>query len=103
MKKDLLLLVLIVLVTIRMCLLAGCRKSEENIAKEKQEQLITAIKERNHDAIKMLFASNKIVDIKNFNDSIDELLICFEGKYVSHVAGGPMVVTSKDNGNILKY
>ena len=90
MKKIVLTLGLIVLLIASMFSLAGCIKdSDESIAKKNLEKLISAMESEDRDAVKTLFASNKIAGIEDFDQSIDELLAYYEGDYVSHLGGGP--------------
>jgi hypothetical protein len=88
-----------------MFLLNSCiiKDTDESIAKGKRDQLISAIQNEDRAAIKALFASNKIADIENFDESIDELLAYYEGDYVSSYSGGLETRDSKNNGHVFKY
>lgn len=83
--------------------LAGCFvDSDEQIAKKNREQLITAIQNKDSESIKKMFAKNKIVEIKNFEAKIDELIAYYEGDYVSYKGGGPQVNRDKHDGRSTK-
>jgi hypothetical protein len=84
--------------------LIGCiLDNDASIAKRNLEQLISDIQNEDRDAIKALFSSNKLAEIDNFYESIDELLAYFEGDYVSHVGGGPATLGGKDGSFVYKY
>jgi hypothetical protein len=77
--------------------------TDTSIAKGKRDQLISALQNKDHAAIKALFASNKIADIENFDESIDALLAYYEGDYVSQTGGGPATLSGKDGRLVYKY
>ncbi|MDR3293763.1 MAG: DUF5104 domain-containing protein [Clostridiales bacterium] len=104
MRKIVLSLALIVSFITSMFLLNSCFiDTDTSIAKGKRDQLISALQNKDHAAIKALFASNKIADIENFDESIDELLAYYEGDYVSQTGGGPATLSGKDGRLVYKY
>lgn len=85
MKKLMLVLTIFILALVSMPLL-GCMffKSNADAATENLERLINCLDTNDRAGVKQLFAPNKIKGIDNFDDDIDELLACYDGKFVSH-------------------
>jgi hypothetical protein len=83
--------------------LIGCiLDNDASIAKRNLEQLVSDIQNEDRAAIKALFASNKLAEIDNFDESIDELLAYFEGDYVS-CKGGIGTFGGRIHGIVQKY
>jgi hypothetical protein len=87
-----------------MFLLTSCvLDNDASIAKRNLEQLISDIQNEDRDAIKAMFASNKLAEIDNFDESIDELLAYYEGDYVSCKVGGLGTFGGRVHGIVQKY
>lgn len=100
MKKTsigLLIILLFVIIAVSLC---GCilPKTNEEVAKDNLEQLISRLENNDHDGVKALFASSRISDIENFDKDIDELLDYFDGEFVSHDFSGPATIDDIDSG-----
>lgn len=58
------------------------------------------MQEGNADLVKSLFSQATISSCESFNKDIDELLVYFEGDFVSYDdRGGPVSERERDNGN----
>lgn len=100
MKNKLIMFLLILLSCCCMFSLSACLKdSDEEIAKTNITKLIDVIQKKDVEGIKLLFASNKISKLENFDKSIDDLIFYFQGENNS-IQGdvGPITDNDKHNG-----
>lgn len=70
--------------------LSSCKlfKSDDEIIKDNVMSFIKALENKNKEEVKSYFAKNKIKDIVNFDQSLDELFNYYQGKYMSYNYGG---------------
>jgi hypothetical protein len=87
MKKFLLFISLIV-ISISAILLPACSgffiSSDEKQIDKNFRQLLTCMQSNEPDKVKALFAPNKIANIENFDESVDELFSYYNGEYTSY-------------------
>jgi hypothetical protein len=104
MKKNAMIFVLAIFSIVNLFLVTACGvKEDAAIAKENVELLIGKIIGKDNEAVKTLFANNKVKNIEGFDESIDSLMAYYEGDYVSYINQGLMTGADKDNGVSHKY
>lgn len=81
----------------------GLLKTDTDAAENNLEKLIGCIQERNVEDIKSLFAANRISDIENFENDIQELLNCYKGEFISHDFDMPATENDSHNGKRRKW
>lgn len=85
-------------------LMTSCiRDDDESIAKDKMEQLMATIENKDSVALRSLFSDNKLVNIENFGIKADALFSYVQGNYVPLVGVGPAAFAQKENGKVSKY
>lgn len=72
-------------------------------AESNMVKLLICLQKEDRSAIKALFAPNKIADIEDFDEDIDDLLSYYNGEYLSYGSGGVGTTTDRDHGNVVKY
>src|SRR5690242_19766461 len=104
----------ILLLIIMMCFLSSCslgelrtemlnRDSDETKANARLAQVIEAIKNKDKDTVKSLFSKQSLSEAVDFDSSIDDLFIFFQGKVDSwKKSSGPTVFESNDFGHTIK-
>jgi hypothetical protein len=79
------------------------RDSDDTKANARLEQVIEAIKNKDKDAIKSLFSKKALGEAEDFDGSMDDLLVFFQGKVDSwKKSSGPTVFESNDYGHTTK-
>lgn len=94
MKKLLVALTSCIVLICCMFTFAGCLPwffvdTDTDAAKKDLEKIIKCLENNDHDGVKNLFAANRISDIEDFDDDIDELLIYYDGELVSYQTDFP--------------
>lgn len=86
MKRLLVTLTSFILILCSAFMIGGCLFTgfDSDAAREDLESLIKCMENDDHDGVKNLFAANRISDIEGFDEDIDELLLYFDGEFVSH-------------------
>ena len=87
MKKIAMLLFIIVgTILISACQLDSGKlfNDDSEIMNEKMDEVLDAIKNKNSSALKEMFSINTVVNLENFDDSINELFDFFEGDIISY-------------------
>lgn len=86
-------------------LLGGCAffddlfaPSDNEDADNKLQSFVECLNNEDREGIKSLFAQNKIAEISNFDDSIEELLLYYDGEYISVERHSTGVEEDKDSG-----
>ena len=72
-------------------------------SKDNMLTLVECLEKEDRSAIKALFAPNKIADIENFDDDIEDLLRYYNGGYVAHKSGGTMSARDNDHGKVIEW
>ena len=107
MKRRIIKIAVIILSVVCMIFATSCFgfffDTDENDANKKKVELLDSLQSGDHSKIKALFAPNKIADINDFDEDIDELLSYYKGEYLSFEKGGPMTLTDKHYGEVIKY
>ena len=107
MKRKIINIAVIILSVVCMIFATSCFgffiDTDESDANTKKVELLDSLQSGNHSAIKKLFAPNKIADIEDFDEDIDELLGYYKGEYVSYDKSGPGTITDKHYGDVIKY
>ncbi len=102
MKKIQMVWLTIILLLISVFSLASCNimfpLSDDKEADNKLESFVECLKTKNKECIKSLFAQNKIKDLTNFEESIDELFQYYDGDFVSITRYSTGVERDKDSG-----
>ncbi len=87
--------------------LVGCDfaffDNDNKIVEDKLDSLLNAIETENKDTIHALFAHNKINNISNFDDDIDELLAYYQGNHSSYRNWGLGTDIDVDSGITKKW
>ena len=86
-------------------LLGGCTffddlfaPSDNEDADNKLQSFVECLNNEDREGIKSLFAQNKIAEISNFGESIEELLLYYDGEYISVERHATGVEEDKDSG-----
>ena len=107
MKRKIINIAVIILSVVCMIFATSCFgffiDTDENDADAKQVKLLDSLQSGDHSKIKALFAPNKIADIENFDEDIDELLGYYKGEYVSYGTGGTVVDKDKHYDDVIIY
>lgn len=77
--------------------------SDTSVAAKKLDSLIECIEKKDDEGVKALFASNKLADIDDFNESIQELFDYYEGEFISHPNSTPGSMKDNDYGTVKEY
>ena len=106
-KRKLINTVLIILSVVCMIFATSCfglfLDTDGSDAESNMVKLLKCLEKEDRFAIKALFAPNKIADIEDFDEDIDELLGYYNGKYLSYGSGGTGTTTDRDYGNVVKF
>ena len=109
MKKVFVLAIAIIMATMT-ALLGGCTffddlfaPSDNEDADNKLQAFVDCLRNEDREGIKALFAQNKIAEISNFDESIEELLLYYEGEYMSVERHSTGVEEDKDSGIVRKW
>ena len=104
MKKVFVLVIAIIIATMTM-FMGGCTifddlfaPSDNEDADNKLQAFVQCLDNEDREGIKALFAQNKIAEISNFDESIEELLLYYEGEYMSVERHSTGVEEDKDGG-----
>ena len=101
MKRQTIILIPLLMLISGVFLMTSCiRDNDESIAKDKMEQLMETIENKDSVALKSLFSNNKLVNIENFDIKADALFSYVQGNYVPLAGVGPAAFAQKENGNI---
>ena len=106
MKRKIINIAVIILSVVCMIFATSCFgffDTAESDAKDKMLKLVTCLDQEDRSAIKALFAPNKIADIEDFDEDIEDLLSYYNGKYVSYRDGGAATYKDTDYGDVIKY
>lgn len=86
-------------------LLGGCtcsdslfEPSDNEAADNKLQAFVQCLENGDKEGIKTLFAQNKISDISSFDNDIEELLLYYDGEYISVDRHSTGVEDDKDSG-----
>ena len=77
--------------------------SDNEDADNKLQAFVQCLDNEDREGIKALFAQNKIAEISNFDESIEELLLYYEGEYMSVERHSTGVEEDKDSGIVRKW
>lgn len=109
MKKVFVLVIAIIIATMTM-FMGGCTifddlfaPSDNEDADNKLQAFVQCLDNEDREGIKALFAQNKIAEISNFDESIEELLLYYEGEYMSVERHSTGVEEDKDSGIVRKW
>ena len=72
--------------------------SDNEDADNKLQAFVECLNNEDREVIKSLFAKNKVAEISNFDDSIEELLLYYDGEYISVERHSTGVEEDKDSG-----
>ena len=72
--------------------------SDNEDADNKLQSFVDCLRNEDSEGIKSLFAQNKIAEISNFDESIEELLLYYDGAYISVERHSTGVEEDKDSG-----
>ena len=104
MKKVFVLVIAIIIATMTM-FMGGCTifddlfaPSDNEDADNKLQAFVQCLDNEDREGIKALFAQNKIAEISNFDESIEELLLYYDGEYISVERHSTGVEEDKDGG-----
>lgn len=78
-------------------------KSDYEIIDDKVMEIIHKLENSDKEGIKKLFAKSKIKDIDNFDESVDELLDYYDGKYISKFRHSPGKFRDKEGKFSMTY
>mgnify|MGYP001623772419 FL=1 len=94
-----------ILVLISIIPMAGCdffgdifAPSDNEDADNKLEAFVGCLQNEDREGIKSLFSKNKITELEDFADSIEELLLYYDGEFVSVTRHSTGVKDDKDSG-----
>lgn len=109
MKKVFVLVIAIIIATMTM-FMGGCTifddlfaPSDNEDADNKLQAFVQCLDNEDREGIKALFAKDKIAEISNFDESIEELLLYYEGEYMSVERHSTGVEEDKDSGIVRKW
>lgn len=109
MKKVFVLAIAIIMATMTM-IMGGCTffddlfaPSDNEDADNKLQAFVDCLRNEDREGIKSLFAQNKIDEISNFDESIEELLLYYDGEYMSVERHSTGVEEDKDGGIVRKW
>ena len=109
MKKVFVLAIAIIMATMTM-IMGGCTffddlfaPSDNEDADNKLQSFVDCLNNEDRVGLKPLFAQNKIAEISNFDESIEELLLYYEGEYMSVERHSTGVEEDKDSGIVRKW
>ena len=77
--------------------------SDTSVAAKKLDSLIECIEKKDSEGLKALFAPNKLADIDDFDESIQELFDYYGGEFVSHPNSTPGSMKDSDYGTVKEY
>jgi hypothetical protein len=90
---------LIYLLTIGVVFLVSCNfESDDEIAEDNLEKLLSAIQSEDVNRVKSLFASNISSEIESFDSSVTDLIEYYDGVVDSYTTGGLGTETDRDSG-----
>ena len=102
--KRVFILVIAIIMSAMTVLLGGCTffddlfaPSDNEDADNKLQSFVECLNNEDRDGIKFLFAQNKIAEISNFDESIEELLLYYDGEYISVERHSTGVEEDKDS------
>lgn len=76
---------------------------DASVAAKKLDSLIECIEQKDGEGVKTLFAPNKLAEIDDFDESIQELFDYYEGEFVSHPNSTPGTMYDNDYGTVKEY
>lgn len=77
--------------------------SDNEDADNKLQAFVDFLNNEDREGIKALFAQNKIAEISNFDESVEELLLYYDGEYMSVERHSTGVEEDKDGGIVRKW
>ena len=102
--KRVFILVIAIIMSAMTALLGGCTffddlfaPSDNEDADNKLQAFVECLSNDDREEIKSLFAQNKIAEISNFDESIEELLLYYDGEYISVERHSTGVEEDKDS------
>lgn len=97
MKKRIVLCVLFITVIFSSCSIGDSEMfsrfgrflydNDDEVANSKLEEMLSAIESKDKEKLESLFAKNALLEIKDFDDSAEELFNYYEGNYISYDDG----------------
>lgn len=107
MKRKIINIAVIILSAVCMIFATSCfglfLDTDGGDAESNMVNLLKCLQKEDRSAIKSLFAPNKIADIEDFDEDIDDLLNYYNGKYLSYGSGGIGAFKDSNYGDIVKY
>ena len=102
--------VLAIIIATMMIFMSGCTfcdglfaLSDNEDADNKLQAFVDFLNNEDREGIKALFAQNKIAEISNFDESVEELLLYYDGEYMSVERHSTGVEEDKDGGIVRKW
>lgn len=103
--KRVFILVIAIIMSAMTALLGGCTffgdlfaPSDNEDADNKLHSFVDCLNDEDREGIKSLFAKNKTAEISDFDESIEELLLYYDGEYISVERHSTGVEEDKDSG-----
>ena len=103
--KRVFILVIAIIMSAMTALLSGCTffddlfaPSDNEDADNKLRSFVECLNNEDREGIKSLFTKNKIAEISNFDERIEELLLYYDGEYISVERHSTGVEDDKDSG-----
>ena len=107
MKRRITSLAVIILSVVCMVFATSCFgffiDTDGNDAEDNFVKLLDSLQSGDHSKIKALFAPNKIADIEDFDEDIEDLLGYYKGEYLSYKSGGLGTFQDKHYDYVTKY
>ena len=105
MKKSAIFCLTVLLLLASALSLAGCAlfgdmfaPSDDEDADNKLDSFVECLQNEDGDGIKALFAQNKIANLSDFDESMEELFLYYDGEFVSVSRHATGVENDKDSG-----
>lgn len=77
-------------------------KSDQQIARERLDLLLSSLQNKDRNALSSLFSEKSIKDAKDFQNNIDKLFEYFEGTNIKYDDYSPLNIENKRDGNLVK-
>lgn len=86
------------------CSFGGLFMTDKEMANARMDTLLSAMQNKDKDKIKGMFSINALVGVENFDDSLDDLLVYFQGDFIFRSGGEGLGVGDSINyGDKTKY